>query len=151
MSKQKTKKIVYVDMDETIVDFHSHPTLKIPRDSYNHPYIFSKGYFRDLMPLKGAIDAVNALIDDDRFDVKIATHPLNTSAYCYKEKVMWIQRYLPRIYDQLYLVADKSLLKGWVLIDDDKKWETFEGKFVLFNGYWSDTLKELDELYQKEK
>ena len=127
------KKIIYCDMDEVIVDFHSHPTMTVSRDSYNDTQIFEKGYFRDLKPIPYALDAVKALMKDPRLDVYILTHGLAKSEFCFQEKLEWIREYLPELVEKTIITCDKTLHKGDILIDDSFKWNKFEGTFIHFN------------------
>ena len=130
-----SKKIVYIDMDCVLVDFYSHPTLTVARTSYNDPQIYKEGFFRNLKPTSYAIAAVEMLNEDPRLDIHILTHGLSGSAYCYQEKVEWIREYLPDLINKIIITCDKTLNKGDVLIDDDIKWNGFEGNFVEFTPY----------------
>lgn len=126
------KKILYLDMDEVLVDFHSHPTSIVCRKSYNDPQIFKEGYFRKLKPLPYSLEAVDILLKNKKLDVYILTQGLAGSEYCYKEKVEWIKEYLPELVNKIIITCDKSLHIGDFLIDDNSKWSTFEGKFIEF-------------------
>lgn len=129
------KPILYVDMDNVIVDFFSHPRYFVPKDSYNDEAIYKKGFFRELKPLPYSLQVVKALHEREDLDVYILTHGLAGSSYCYQEKVDWIKEHLPEMTDRLIITCDKALNKGDFLIDDDIKWNDFEGKFIEFTPY----------------
>jgi len=132
MGQRMKKIIVGIDMDNTIVDFHSHPTMDVPKDSYNHPNIFRETYFKLLKPFDGVVDKVKELMSMANVEVYVVTHPLRGIPHCYSEKVQWIQRYLPEInsQDRLIMICDKSLFLGDYLLDDDIKWKTFQGELI---------------------
>lgn len=128
------KEIILIDMDEVIVDFYSHPTLKIPKDEYNHPNMFEEGYFRNLKPLPGAIKAVRKLINSNEYDVYIATKPVAELPYSYSDKVRWIKEYLPELESKIILAQVKGMLKGDYLIDDTpENAKGFDGEFIHFD------------------
>lgn len=130
-----TKKILYLDMDNVLVDFYSHPKHIIPRDSYNDPRIYMKGFFRNLEPTHGAIDTTLGFSNRSDLDVYILTHGLKGSPHCYSEKVEWVQEHMPWMIDRMIITCDKTLNKGDILVDDDIKWNGFEGKFIEFTPY----------------
>lgn len=130
-----SKKIVYIDMDQTIVDFHSHPTIKVNKDEYNSPKIYKPTYFRDLKPIPFALEAVRNLNESNSLEVFILTHGLSGSPICYSEKMEWIHNHLPEMKDRVIITCDKTLNKGDFLIDDDIKWNGFEGTFIEFTPY----------------
>jgi 5'(3')-deoxyribonucleotidase len=120
-------------MDDTIVDFHSHPTLKIPKNHYNHPNMYKETYFRLLKPLPGAIDYIRALIELKAYEVCICTQPVAGLPWSYSDKAEWIKQYMPDLEDKITMTQNKSKVLGDFLIDDNLKWKTFPGKFIHFN------------------
>ena len=127
------KEIILVDMDDTLVDFHSHPEFKIPRDSYNHSNMYKDGYFKHLEPLPGAIEYIKALIEmEDYYDVWICTQPVAGLSCSYSDKAEWIKKYLPELEKKIIMTQDKTLQIGDWLIDDNAKWRTFKGRFIHF-------------------
>lgn len=141
MATNNSKKIVYIDMDNVLVDFHSHPVLKIPKDWFNHPNMFIPTYFSGLKPLPGAINAAVDLCSNPALDIYILTQPVANSTHSYSEKAEWVAEYLPFLSKKLIMTQDKLLNKGDFLIDDSIKWSGFDGKFIHFN-YLTDTVKE---------
>jgi 5'(3')-deoxyribonucleotidase len=136
------KKTIYIDMDNTICDFKSAfekaiketPTIAFPHCQY--------GFFSNLEPITGAIEAVNKL--REQFDVYILTRPSVRNPLCYTEKRIWIEKYFGLEFcEKLILCCNKTLLKGDYLIDDTP-WK-FEGVQILFGSpvflHWDIVLK----------
>lgn len=131
------KKIIYIDMDGTLVDFlggvEAQPS-DIQEAYKGHPDDIP-GLFGTLKPIPGALEAVRKLYDrlKDEYDLYIlSTAPWkNPSAWA--DKISWIQRYIPDIFTKkVVLCHDKNLLIGDYLIDDRTSHgaETFHGKFI---------------------
>lgn len=129
------KKILYIDMDNVLVDFlsafeyYDEQTLKEYQDRLDEiPGIFSK-----MKPVEGAIEAFNIL--SDYFDVYIlSTAPWNNPT-AWSDKLEWVKKYLSKkAYKRLILTHHKNLNKGDFLIDDRKKngVNKFEGEHIHF-------------------
>jgi len=128
--------IVYVDMDDVICDFTSaynyalqqNPSIKHPQSQY--------GFFANLIPKKGTVEAIKALIQSEKFEPYVLTAPSTRNPFSYTEKRVWIEKYFGYDFvDKLIICANKSLLKGDYLIDDNtsgKGQEAFEGKLLHF-------------------
>ena len=144
----KTKKTVYIDMDQVLVDFHSHPTLHIPKDYNNHPNMFRDGYFYHLAPLAGAIEAATQLLNRPDLDVYILTQPVAGTPHSYSDKAKWVEEHLPDFSKRLIMTQNKLLNKGDYLVDDSLKWSDFDGKFIHFD-YKGDTVKEWDRVLKE--
>jgi 5'-nucleotidase len=126
------KKILYIDLDDTICDFSTaytesktkYPDVIYPQSQY--------GFFINLNPMEGAIEAVNKL--RTKFDVYILTRPSYMNPLCYTEKRLWIEKHFDLSFcENLILCSKKHLLKGDYLIDD-VSWPLFEGKQILFGS-----------------
>lgn len=151
MKNYKSKPILYVDMDEVLVNFCSHPSLKLwDRTQQNPPEMYEPGFFESLRPLPGAISSVTRLINENEWDIYILTQPVAKSPVSYMEKANWICKWLPDLRDKIILTQNKSLNIGDVLVDDNEKWgKVFAGKFILFKRnmpsviMWSHVLREL--------
>jgi 5'(3')-deoxyribonucleotidase len=124
------KDIVYIDMDDTICDYMSHhnkmsklnPDIKYPQSQ--------KGFFLNLEPIEGAIDAINQL--RKKYDVYILTRPSYLNPHCYTEKRLWIEKYFGVDFcKKLIISPNKDLLMGDYLIDD-MPWPGFKGKQLQF-------------------
>lgn len=129
------KKIVYIDMDNVLVDFKS-GIAKTPQETIKEheghlddvPHIFSK-----MLPMNGAIDAFNKLAQV--YDVYImSTAPWNNpTAWC--DKLEWVKKYLGEVaYKRLILSHHKNLCKGDYIIDDRTRHgvDIFEGEHIHF-------------------
>lgn len=131
------KKILYLDMDNVLVDFQSGidklsaKNKEIYRDRYDEvPNIFSL-----MKPLNGALEAIHIL--QDKYDIYIlSTAPWNNPS-AWSDKMIWIKKYLGDIcYKKLILTHHKNLNQGDILIDDRKKNGAgeFEGELLLFGS-----------------
>jgi len=103
------KKILYIDMDNVLVDFPSafkyydEETLKKYQGRLDEiPRIFSK-----MEPIKGAIEAFNIL--SEHFDVYIlSTAPWNNPT-AWSDKLEWVKKYLgKKAYKRLILTFNSS-------------------------------------------
>ncbi len=128
------KPILYLDMDQVLVDFNS--SSMIPdneKEVYNHDAIYKKGFFINLRPMAGALLFVQNLIKANLFDIQILTQPVAGNVDSYVEKAMWVEKYLPQLTNKINMSQNKLLFRGDILIDDNSKWSEFEGKFILFD------------------
>ena len=131
------KKVVYVDMDNVLVDFRSGIDRLSPAELSEYegrydevPHIFSK-----MDPMKDAIESYARLCD--KFD----TYILSTSPWenptALNDKLEWVKRYLGRYaYKRLILSHNKHLNHGDYLIDDRDKngADRFTGELILFGS-----------------
>ncbi len=122
------RKRVYIDMDGVLCDFYG---AFRERKTDNLLYPQSKdGFFTNLKPIEGAIDAFSEL--EKYFDVWVLTRPSVHNPLCYTEKRLWIENHLGfETCKKLIISPDKSLLKGDFLIDDFIH-EDFEGELIQF-------------------
>jgi len=91
------------------------------------------GFFINLLPIPGAIEAVNKLKKD--YEVWILTRPSVHNISCYSEKALWVKNHLGfEMQERTILCTDKSLLKGDYLIDDQTNHGQldFEGELIHF-------------------
>ena len=112
-------KILYVDMDNVLVNFQS-GINKLSKDDFNKykgkhyqvPNIFSM-----MDPLEGAIEAY------EKLSLKYDTYILSTAPWynstAWTDKIEWVQKYLAKsAYKRLILSHHKNLNAGDYLIDD---------------------------------
>lgn len=132
---------ILIDMDEVLADFYNHPNpllnikAKRPIEYTNigPPEMYVTTFFKDLLPLDGAIKSVRILIAWG-FDIYICTKPVAGSPVCYSEKAEWIAKYLPDLSHKIIMVQDKGMVIADYLIDDsDYQLESFKGKTIKFN------------------
>lgn len=78
-----------------------------------------EGFFANMKPMPGAETYMNLLIDRG-FDVVILTQPpRGPSVYAVKEKMEWVQKYIPKYdIDNMIFCHRKELVCGDVLFDD---------------------------------
>ena len=129
------KKILYIDMDNVLVDFPS-GISKLSQEVINEyesnldevPNIFSL-----MEPLEGAIDSFKIL--SHRYDTYIlSTAPWKNSS-AWSDKVKWVKKYLGEsAYKRLILTHHKNLNHGDYLIDDRTKNGAgeFKGELIQF-------------------
>jgi len=131
------KKIVYIDMDNVLVNFPSafeyldENTLK----KYEGRLDEVPGIFALMKPIEGAIEAFKKL--SEKYDVYIlSTSPWNNPS-AWSDKLEWVKKYLGDLaYKRLILTHHKNLNKGDYLIDDRTKNGAgeFEGELILFGS-----------------
>lgn len=118
------KKIVYVDMDNVLVDFPSgiakldpSTRLKFADDLDEVPGIFSL-----MEPLEGAITSFNSL--SRKYDTYILSTAPWENPSAWSDKLLWVKQYLGEsARKRLILSHNKNLNRGDYLIDD----RTFNG------------------------
>ena len=129
------KKIVYIDLDNTLVDFMSGVRKCSPEDVKHYGQTDDlddiPGVFALMEPIEGAIEAFQFLAK--HFDVYIlSTAPWdNPTAWC--DKLEWVKRNLgDAAYKRLILTHHKDLNRGDYLIDDSTKngASEFEGEHI---------------------
>ncbi len=113
------KKIVYVDMDNVLVDFQSGvDALKdVITADFDGKIDEVPGIFAQMKPLPGAIEAYRALCE--KYDCYIlSTSPWNNPIAA-NDKIAWVKKYLGDVaYKRVILSHQKNLNRGDYLIDD---------------------------------
>ena len=131
----KNKKILYVDMDNVLVDFKTGIERISEEDKklYEGRYDDVPGIFSLMDPMKDAIEAYNKL--SSHYD----TYILSTSPWdnptAWQDKILWVQKYLEKsAYKRLILSHHKNLNTGDYLIDDRLKngADKFNGEHIHF-------------------
>jgi 5'-nucleotidase len=131
------KKVIYVDMDNVLVDFLS-AIPQLPEQvavEYEDRLDEVPGIFALMDPMLGAIESYSELAD--RFDAYVlSTSPWeNPSAW--SDKLLWVKRHLGSVaYKRLILTHHKNLNAGHFLIDDRTKngADRFGGEHILFGS-----------------
>lgn len=148
----RRKKIVYVDMDNTLVDFQS-GIDKLPHEEKEkfaptpaHPnglYDTIPGIFAKMDPMAGAIEAFEWIAS--HFDTYILSTAPWDNPTAWSDKLNWVKKYLGKAaHKRLILSHHKNLLKGDFLIDDRDKngADRFQGVLLPFGmnhetGKWN--------------
>ena len=89
------------------------------------------GFFAELDPIPGAINAVRKL--NQIYEIFIATKP-QINELCIVEKMEWLNVHMPYIHEErVIFLQNKSVLYGDILVDDYwKHLFQFEGRGILF-------------------
>ncbi len=132
-----TKKILYIDMDNVLVDFQSgiDQLDKNTIESYHGRLDEVPGIFNLMSPMPHAVESYEQLCEV--YDVYIlSTAPWNNPS-AWSDKLIWVKKHLgPKAHKRLILSHHKNLNKGDFLIDDRKKngADTFEGELIHFGS-----------------
>lgn len=133
----KRKPIVFVDMDNVLVDFESGLALQNDdvKTEYEGRLDEIPGLFADMQPMPGAIEAMHEL--QRHFELYIlSTAPWNNPS-AWSDKVKWVTQHLDDIFHKRMIITHcKNLCKGDYLIDDRGKNGTseFEGEWIEFGN-----------------
>ncbi len=128
-------KIVYVDMDNVLVNFQS-GIDKLPRKQFNEfkgKYYEVPNIFSLMDPLEGALDAFKQL--SSKYDTYILSTAPWTNTTAWQDKIEWVQKYLGKLaYKRLILSHHKNLNVGDYLIDDRLRngADKFKGQHIHF-------------------
>lgn len=117
-----TKKILYLDMDNVLVDFTSsfpHFSDSI-HDEYEGRLDEIPGIFGQMQPLPGAIDAYLELVN--LFDTYILSTAPWENPTAWSDKLKWVKNHLGNpAHKRLILSHNKNLNAGDFLVDDRLK------------------------------
>ena len=146
------RKVIMVDMDDTLCDFIS----AFKRDLHLNPYQpFPQsrwGFFLDLEPLPGAIEGFEKL--QEYFDVWVLTRPSAYNLNCYSEKAKWVLDHLGfEAVERTILCSDKSKVIADYLIDDmgNAGQDKFEGEWIRFGSpKFPDWYSVVNYIFKKE-
>lgn len=134
--KELIKKVLYIDMDNVLVDFTSafskldKAIFEQYEDKDDIPGIFAL-----MDPIKDAIESFQIL--SEKFDVFILSTAPWENPSAWSDKLEWVKKYLgEKAYKRLILTHHKNLNKGDYLIDDreGRGASEFEGEFIHFGS-----------------
>jgi len=131
------KKILFIDLDNVLVDFHSAlPHIaEETKSKYAGRLDDIPGIFAKMVPMVGAVEAFGQL--SKIFDTYVlSTAPWNNST-AWSDKLEWVQKRLGEsAYKRLILTHHKNLNRGDFLIDDRENngAGSFEGELIRFGS-----------------
>jgi 5'(3')-deoxyribonucleotidase len=140
-----SKKVVYVDMDNVLVNFQSGIDQLSQEElkEYDGRYDEVPGIFKKMKPKEHAIETFNWL--SKHFDTYILSTAPWDNPSAWSDKLNWVKKYLGEpAYKRLILSHHKNLLSGDYLIDDRTKRgvKYFSGKHIHFGTdefrHWTD-------------
>ncbi|MDR1103285.1 MAG: ADP-ribosylglycohydrolase family protein [Tannerella sp.] len=133
----KRKKVLYIDMDNVLVDFKSaldrqpEKTLQEYKGREDEiPHLFGQ-----MLPMPGAIGSFKMLAEE--YDTYILSTAPWENPSAWSEKLEWVKRYLGiPAYKRLIISHHKDLNRGGYLIDDRTKNGAgkFAGELILFGS-----------------
>lgn len=148
----KTKKILYVDMDNVLVDFPS-AFSAIPaevRDQYEDKMDDVPGIFALMAPMPDAIAAYEELAT--LFETYILSTAPWANPSAWSDKLLWVKRYLGTVaHKRLIISHNKHLNRGDFLVDDRTRngADKFAGELILFGSRefrgWAEVARYLRE------
>ena len=130
------KKIVYIDMDNVLVDFETgiERVEEAVRCEYEGRLDDVPGIFSLMEPMPGAVDAVHTL--SRSYDIYVLSTAPWRNETALADKLAWIKRYFGEsedsvLYKRLILSHHKNLNAGDYLIDDRP-----QNGAAMFGGEW---------------
>jgi 5'(3')-deoxyribonucleotidase len=133
------KELLFIDMDGVLADAEAGMKVWSDKlglsvdDLFKKKFYHTQGFYIDLPPVEGAIEAFKKL--SEKYEVYILSAPCWENVSCYTDKRIWVEKYLGEVaYKRLILSNDKSLFTGRALIDDRKKYGVteFKGEHIHF-------------------
>lgn len=140
------KKIVYIDMDNVLVNFKSGIDLltKEQLEAYKGSLDEVPGIFSKMIPVEGALDAFKKL--SKHYNVFILSTAPWENPSAWSDKLIWVKKYLGEdAYKKLILSHNKHLNSGDYLIDDRTAngADKFKGEHIHFLSSKFPTWKEV--------
>ncbi|MHA1574844.1 MAG: 5' nucleotidase, NT5C type, partial [Alphaproteobacteria bacterium] len=129
------KKVLYLDMDNVLVDFSS-GIKKISEEmqgKFKGDFSDVPGIFSLMTPLEGAIEAFQEL--SQIFDTYILSTAPWKNPSAWRDKLLWVKKYLKEpAKKRLILSHNKNLNAGDFLVDDRLKngADKFQGEHIHF-------------------
>ena len=137
LDRDSTKPLrLYIDMDDVLCDYmgaHERELASAP----DNPYPQSRpGFYLDLTPFEGAVEAMKWIEAHSLLDPFILTAPSVFNPHSYTEKRLWAEKHLGFDWcNRLILSPNKSIFESGVLIDDRREGhgqDKFNGRLLQF-------------------
>ena len=133
----RAKRVVYVDMDDTLVDFRSgvRRLPEVVRREYESRLDQVPGIYALMDPMPGAIESYLELAES--FDTYVLSTAPWANPSAWSDKRLWVERHLgDAACKRLILTHHKDLNRGDVLIDDRTTHgaDRFQGTFIHFGS-----------------
>lgn len=147
-------KVVIVDLDNVVVNFQSgiDQLDEVTIEMYKGRLDEVEGIFGLMKPIDSAIEAVNSLIDNPNCEVYICSTAPWENPSAWSDKLIWVKKYLPRMYKRLMLTHHKELVIGDILIDDrtNNGAGQFQGELIQYGNdvypNWETTLERVNQI-----
>lgn len=151
------KKVLYIDLDNTLVDFMSGVNAQDERvvEEYRGRLDEIPGVFGAMLPMKDAVDSFNELCAIPELDVYILSTAPWENPSAWSDKLIWVKKYLgANAYKRLILTHHKELNDGWMLIDDrpNNGADRFAGYWIEFgtDRDWKETVQTVRDMLAME-
>ena len=144
------KKVLYIDMDNVLVDFSSgiDKLDAATKLEYTDNFDETPGIFSLMQPMHYAVISFNLLAD--KYDTYILSTAPWKNPSAWSDKLLWVQKHLgEKAHKRLIISHHKNMNKGHYLIDDREKNGAihFEGELIKFGSEqfpdWQSVLKYL--------
>lgn len=100
------------------LSFNLHEGLSEAESAIVRSVMDQEGFYRDLDPIPGAVEALQDMLDEDH-DVFLVTSPWVTNPTCASDKMQWAMRHLGEDWGRRTIISsDKTVVVGDVLFDD---------------------------------
>lgn len=100
------KRTIYIDMDGVIADYDK---AIMETGLPGNVLKLKQGIYRTLSPVKGALEAIDILLDMG-FDIEVATKCPHDNPYAATEKLLWIAEHKPVLIGHVTTTSDKGQL-----------------------------------------
>lgn len=144
--KRKQKDIVYVDMDNVLVNFQSgiDAISEDLQKEYKGRLDEVPGIFSKMIPNEGAIEGYEYLCK--KYEVYILSTAPWENPSAWSDKLLWVKKFLGEVaHKRLILSHHKNLLNGQYIIDDRlvRGVSKFNGKHIYFGQLGFESWKEV--------
>jgi len=142
------KPIVFIDMDGVLVDLDTNIRQKRAKNCEFSAISgdLIQGIYRDAQPMPGAVDAIQRLVDSNKYELYIATTVPSKHPQAAADKMWWLYDHFGDLFaKRMFFTHRKDMLQGDILIDDRQ--HNFKGIHLHFGTLkypdWSSVLEYL--------